>query len=193
MIKKSYYDEINNYSVVDINMTYLELNCYKKIALILPLLCLMTSTSHARNLNDWIAKFVSDEESKEGKTEDDYNYLLQHKDIITTDFDKDGKKDAIVILDFCEENNCHSTTTYSKIYPLLGLGSGQYNKLSIIETEGYADVKFLNNQLIVKTKEYGDDDPSCCRSLNVTRTYVYSKNHYGFAETKKTVQIKKYQ
>lgn len=171
----------------------ISLDSCKKITLSLPLIFLLITPSHARNLNDWIAKFVSDEESTEGKTEGDYNYLLQHKDVITTDFDKDGKKDAIVILDFCEENNCHSTTTYSKIYPLLGLGSGQYNKLSIIETEGYADVKFLKNQLIVKTKEYGDDDPSCCRSLNVTRTYVYSKNHYGFAETKKTVQIKKYQ
>lgn len=167
-------------------------NLKKNAMMIIPLL-LISLQSQARDLDGWIKTLVNHEESKEGKAEDDYNYLLQSKDVITTDFDKDGKKDAIVILDFCEENNCHSTTTYSKIYPLLGLGSGQYNKLSIIETEGYADVKFLNNQLIVKTKEYGDDDPSCCRSLNVTRTYVYSKNHYGFAETKKTVQIKKYQ
>ena len=61
---------------------------------------------------------------------------------------------------------------------------GQYNALSMIETQGYADVKFINNRLIIKTKGYAENDPIFCRSLQVTGKHVYSKNNYGFIQKK---------
>jgi len=59
---------------------------------------------------------------------------------------------------------------------------GQYKSLDMIETQGYSDVKFINNRLIIKTNGYTENNSSFCRSLQVTGKYVYSKNNYGFIQ-----------
>lgn len=143
---------------------------------------LVPSLANARTLNGWIESFVDYEEGEENKSENGFSYLLQNKKIIQADFNNDSKKDAIVVLDYCEEVNCHPTTTYSKIHPLINIGNGQYTSLPNIETQGFANVTFVKGKLIVKTTEYGDNDPSCCASLQKTRRYAYvNKNGFGYS------------
>lgn len=44
-----------------------------------------------------------------------FRYHLEHKEIRYTDYNKDGIKDAVVLMIFCEQNNCHTTTRYSYV------------------------------------------------------------------------------
>lgn len=150
--------------------------------------CLLTTlsiTSYAESLNAAINKETASSvkllnlESKKYFVRD-ANYLedeamkfyLDNKEVIMKDVNSDGIQDAIALLYYCEETNCHATTKSVDLVVFKGLGKNQFTKLGSASLESNAKFKSVNKGVIkVISYSFGDTDPGCCPSKESLRSY----------------------
>lgn len=143
---------------------------------------MLASTAHAESLNSLVNKQANktvhaiNQEEIEYNGEDAYTYALSQKDIIYADINKDGKKDAIVSLYYCEELNCHNTTSF-EVATFLTTGKNQYKKGDVYLVGLSGNVKVVNGIIYVTEVSYADSDPSCCPSKK--RTVKLKSNNQG--------------
>ena len=154
-----------------------------KLAYLLPAILLLASTAHAESLNSLVNKQANktvhaiNQEEIEYNGEDAYTYALSQKDVIYADINKDGKKDAIVSLYYCEELNCHNTTGSFEVATFLATGKNQYKKGDVYLVGLTGNVKVVNGIIHVTEVSYADSDPSCCPSKK--RTVKLKSNNQG--------------
>lgn len=103
--------------------------------------------------------------NKEDLKYNGYKYQLYSKNIIHTDINKDGKKDAVVALYYCEKQNCHMTTRVFDVAVFLGTGKNQY-KYGDAYTLGLMGDLTVKNGIIYANVLYyiEEEDPACCPS-----------------------------
>lgn len=92
--------------------------------------------------------------------------------VVMKDINSDGVKDAVALLYYCEETNCHTTTRSVDLVVFKGLGKNQFTKLGSVPLGVDAKIKSINNGVIkVTSYGYGEDDPSCCPTDTITMSY----------------------
>lgn len=92
--------------------------------------------------------------------------------VVMKDIDSDGIQDAVALLYYCEETNCHTTTRSVDLVVFKGLGKNQFTKLGSAPLGIDANIKSINNGVIkVTSYGYGEDDPSCCPTDEITMSY----------------------
>ena len=150
--------------------------------------CLLTTlsvTSYAQSLNTAIKKEVASGvkllnlESKKYFVRDaDYledeamKFDLDNKEVIMKDVNSDGIQDAIALLYYCEETNCHATTKSVDLVIFKGIGKNKFTKLGSASLGLKAKIKNINKGIInVVSYEYGDEDPGCCPSKQSSKSY----------------------
>lgn len=139
----------------------------KKLVLIGCLLFL-GQTAYSATLNTLISSetkkainFLNKEDLKYGG----YKYKLDSKNIIYADVNKDGKKDAVVALHYCEKQSCHMTTRVFDVAVFLATGKNQY-KYGAAYTLGLTGNLTVKNGIIHANVLYYNEheDPTCCPS-----------------------------
>ena len=150
--------------------------------------CLLTTlsvTSYAQSLNAAInkeaasgVKLLNLESKKYFVRDADYledeamKFDLDNKEVIMKDVNSDGIQDAIALLYYCEETNCHATTKSVDLVVFKGLGKNQFAKLGSASLESNAKIKSINKGIIkVVSYSFGDTDPGCCPSKESLRYY----------------------
>lgn len=150
--------------------------------------CLLTTlsiTSYGQSLNAAINKETASGvkllnlESKKYYVKDaDYledepmKFDLDNKEIIMKDINSDGIQDAITLLYYCEEKNCHATTKSVDLVVFKGLGKNQFTKLGSASLESNAKIKSVDKGVIkVISYSFGNTDPGCCPSKESLRSY----------------------
>ncbi len=128
--------------------------------------------AHANNLNSLINQEVKAGIKKFSSRNDEYTLL--NKNIIYADINSDGKKDAVVRLDYCEKTSCHNTTNVFTV--AIFLNTGKNYRFADRRTLGMdGDLKITNGTINVTTYEYSDSDPTCCPSLQKKAKFKMSK------------------
>lgn len=149
----------------------------KKLVLIGCLLFL-GQTAYSATLNTLINNeskkaigFLNKEDLKYGG----YKYKLDSKNIIYADVNKDGKKDAVVALHYCEKQSCHMTTRVFDVAVFLSTGKNQY-KYGDAHTLGLTGNLTVKNGMIYANVLYyiEEEDPACCPSHKETIKLKFS-------------------
>ena len=136
-------------------------------------LCAFALQAQANNLNQLIntkakktVAALNQESQRQSHDSDDdsaYRYSLNAKTIKTADLNRDGIKDKMVILDYCEKTSCHSTTKSSEVVVYIGNQSGNYRfadaKSFDIGAEVAANKKKGSIQLNIYG--FGPNEPAC--------------------------------
>lgn len=125
-----------------------------------------------------LAKLNDLEHSSEGLP---YFHHLDQSESLTVDVNKDGIKDKVVVLDFCEATNCHLTTRSTIIAVFLGDQSGGYKYAASKDFSIYASAK-LDNKGNVKIiqMDFKDKDPHCCPSNETHFNLLFEHNKVSF-------------
>lgn len=150
--------------------------------------CLLTSlsvTSYAQSIKTAISQemtsnvkflnlesekyFVHDAEYLDGEP---MKFAHNGEDIMMKDITSDGIKDAVVLLFYCEETSCHTTTHSTDLVIFKGLRNNQFVKLGAASLGVNAKIESVNNGIInVTSYGYGEDDPGCCPTEEVSRSF----------------------
>ena len=145
----------------------------------------LSVTSYAQSLNAAIKKeaasgvkllnleskkyFVRDANYLEDEA---MTYTFDNQKIVMKDVNSDGIQDAVALLYYCEDTNCHATTKSVDLVVFKGLGKNQFTKLGSIPLEFNAKIKSVNKGVIkVVSYSFKDDDPGCCPSKESPRSY----------------------
>ncbi|WP_352339598.1 hypothetical protein [Psychrobacter sp. 16-MNA-CIBAN-0192] len=70
------------------------------------------------------------------------------EDIMMKDVNSDGVKDAIVLIYYCEETSCHTTTHSTDLVIFKGLRNNQFVKLGAASLGVNAKIESVNNGII---------------------------------------------
>lgn len=149
------------------------------------LLTILSVTSYAESLNTAIKKEVASGvnllnlESKKYFVRDPYypedeamTYAFNTQKIVMKDVNSDGIQDAVALLYYCEDTNCHTTTKSAELVVFKGLGKNQFTKIGSAFLGISAEIKNIKNGVIsVTSYGYGDNDPSCCPTDKITLSY----------------------
>ena len=116
-------------------------------------------------------------ESKKYATDSDYfKFSLKSKEVITVDINHDGIKDKIIVLNFCEETNCHPTTMSSEVAVFIGKKDQKFNFLDSKYFAVTASIqKDKKGHINVHQYDYFEDDGHCCPS-RLTKFNLTVKN-----------------
>ena len=116
-------------------------------------------------------------ESKKYATDSDYfKFSLKSKEVITVDINHDGIKDKIIVLNFCEETNCHPTTMSSEVAVFIGKKDKKFNFLDSKYFAVTASIqKDKKGHINVHQYDYFEDDGHCCPS-RLTKFNLTVKN-----------------
>lgn len=144
----------------------------KKLILFTIFLLLFISRAEAMTLQQQINNHVSKSikklnlESKKDAFDADYfKYALKAKEVITADINRDGVKDRIVVLDFCEETTCHPTTMSTEVVVFIAKKDQTFKLLGSYFYSVMANVKKdKNGRIYVHQYDYFDKDGHCCPS-----------------------------
>ena len=154
----------------------------QKILFISP--CAFALQAQANNLNQLIntkakktVAALNQESQRQSHDSDDdsaYRYSLNAKTIKTADLNRDGIKDKVVILDYCEKTSCHSTTKSSEVVVYIGNQSGNYRFADAKSFDIGAEVAAIksNGSIQLNIYGFGPNDPGCCPSVQGRRSYV---------------------
>lgn len=113
--------------------------------------------------------------NKEDLKYDGYKYRLDSKNIIYADVNKDGKKDAVVSLHYCEKQSCHMTTRVFDVAVFLSTGKNQYKYGDAYTLGLTGDLKVKNDVIHANTLLYNEhEDPACCPSHKETTKLKFS-------------------
>lgn len=140
------------------------------------LLTTLTITSYAQTIKAAVSsetannvRFLNLESKKYFVPDADYpedaamRFDFATESIVMKDIDSDRVQDAVALLYYCEETNCHTTTRSVDLVVFKGLGKNQFTKLGSVPLGIDAKIKSINNGIIkVTSYGYGEDDPSCC-------------------------------
>ena len=147
-------------------------------------LCAIALQAQANNLNQLIntkakktVAALNQESQRQSHDSDDdsaYRYSLNAKTIKTADLNRDGIKDKVVILDYCEKTSCHSTTKSSEVVVYIGNQSGNYRFADAKSFDIGAEVAAIksNGSIQLNIYGFGPNDPGCCPSVQGRRSYV---------------------
>ena len=148
--------------------------------------CLLTTlsvTSYAQSINAAINKEttnnikilnINDKKlARDNGYEDSaMKFDLDNKEVIMKDVNSDGIQDAIALLYYCEETNCHATTKSVDLVVFKGLGKNQFTKLGSASLGANAKIKSIDKGIIkVISYSFGNDDPGCCPSKESPKSY----------------------
>lgn len=116
-------------------------------------------------------------DSKKYATDSDYfKFSLKSKEVITVDINHDGIKDKIIVLNFCEETNCHPTTMSSEVAVFIGKKDQKFNFLDSKYFAVTASIqKDKKGHINVHQYDYFEDDGHCCPS-RLTKFNLTVKN-----------------
>lgn len=124
--------------------------------------------ANASNLNTLInqeAKKATQFLNKEDAKTTGYKYHLVNKKVHYADINKDGKKDAVVALYYCEKQSCHMTTNVFDVAVFLSTGNGNYKYGSAYTLGLTGDLTVKNGIIYANTLSYVEhEDPDCCPS-----------------------------
>lgn len=151
-------------------------------------LCLLTTlsiTSYAQTLKAAISsettsnvKFLNLESEKYFIHDSEYleneamRFTFDNQSMVMKDVNSDGILDAVTLLYYCEETNCHATTKSVDLVVFKGLGKNQFTKLGSASLGVAAKIKSVDNGVIsITSYAYGEDDPSCCPTDELTMSY----------------------
>lgn len=151
-------------------------------------LCLLTTlsiTSYAQTLKAAMSnettsnvKFLNLESEKYFVPDAEYpedaamRFDFAAQSVVMKDVDSDGVQDAVALLYYCEETNCHATTRSVDLVVFKGLGKNQFTKLGSIPLGVDAKIKSISKGVIkVTSYGYGEDDPSCCPTDELAMSY----------------------
>ena len=151
-------------------------------------LCLLTSlsiTSYAQTLKAAISnetassvKFLNMESDKYFVHDAEYpeseamRFAFDNQKTIMKDVDFDGIQDAVSLMYYCEETNCHPTTKSVDLVIFKGLGKNKFTKLGAAPLSVSAKINKIKNGVIyVNLYSYGENDPSCCPTDESTMLY----------------------
>lgn len=134
------------------------------------------------HINAQVIKGLAKLNDLEHSSEDlPYFHHLNQSESLTVDVNKDGIKDKVVVLDFCEATNCHLTTRSTIIAVFLGDQSGGYKYAASKDFSIYASAK-LDNKGNVKIiqMDFKDKDPHCCPSNETKFNLLFEHNKVSF-------------
>lgn len=104
--------------------------------------------------------FVHDAEYPEFEA---MGFTFDNQKTIMKDVDFDGTQDAVSLLYYCEETNCHPTTKSVDLVVFKGLGKNKFTKLGSASLGVNAKINNIKNGVIsITSYGYGESDPSCC-------------------------------
>lgn len=150
------------------------------------LLACSIGTAHALTIDQAITQYKSKQlrsinaeniaDAKKAGDDEPYIYEANTRQMIKKDLNGDGILDYIVPINYCEKNNCHTTTHINEIAVFIGQKNKQVKFLDSISAAYQPDTKIVkNNSIQIIDRQYGDDDPSCCPSVKETRAYKIVK------------------
>lgn len=110
---------------------------------------------------------------------DQYTYQGEVVATVRSELVGDHHSDAAVLIEFCEEYDCHLTTHSYDLLILQGKGNNQYQRWKSIPLDliSNAAIKVNGNKIIVTGTKFKDTDPHCCPSKKVT--YVFRVDNTG--------------
>lgn len=142
----------------------------KKVLSIATLLIglIISINASASNLNTLINQEIRKTINHLNATDDYYYFQLLDKKITYADINRDGKKDAVVGLMYCEKTSCHTTTNVFTVAAFLNTGRNNYEYMDSFTLGLNGGIKVVNGIIHATVLSYRDSDPSCCPSLRET-------------------------
>ncbi len=155
-----------------------------KLALIALSLISFSTSAFSGSINYEIKKEIKKTlKSLNSDPQDDYQYINNYKKVIAKrDLNRDGRKDVVVELGYCEKTACHKTTRFYSVVVFKGIKKNNYRYFDKVGYSFDGKVKVKKGKIIVSDLDYYTDnndpmksDPSCCPSLKTKTIYKMKK------------------
>jgi hypothetical protein len=126
-----------------------------------------------------LEKSISDYSSRTikvlNKNDTNFKFKVENKNIFYDDLDNDGDFDAVVEIFFCEESNCHPTTSWSELIVYLR----NNDNYSYVASKGFSLFGKINSikngKIYIDVYGLDEDDPQCCPQIKNKEIYKLSK------------------
>ena len=103
-------------------------------------------------------------------------YKISNTNTFNSDVDGDGDFDGIVEMFFCEYDNCHPTTSSSRLAVFLNTG-GSYRLAVDKSFVLYGKINSVDDGTInIDVYDLDGDDPQCCPEIKRFEKYRYKAN-----------------